>query len=294
MDIRRRPPNPKIKVSNLEYAIPHDDSEPRNILEKIVWEKDREVFVARERLPLDQLKSKINDLPKTLGFLNNLKNHKVLPAVIAEIKKASPSRGLLREDFNPIEIAKAYKKGGAACISVLTDKTFFKGGFDVLTQIRDSVDLPILCKDFIINAYQIYQARVSGADAILLIAAILNDQDLIYLYKIASNLDLDVLVEVHNSEEFSRVISLGLFTLIGINNRDLRSFKTDLNVTRDLALEFADELVKKNILLVSESGLFNRQDLQKVFSYGAKAVLIGEALMKKTDIVSALQELQLS
>ena len=155
MEIRRRPPNPKVQVENLEYAIPHKDSEPRNILEKIVWSKDRELNLARQRVSLEKLKTKINDLPKAKDFLGALKSSSAMPAVIAEIKKASPSKGVIREDFDPVAIAHAYKEGGAACLSVLTDKPFFQGGFEILVQVRQEVDLPILCKDFILSLIHI-------------------------------------------------------------------------------------------------------------------------------------------
>ena len=291
MEIRRRPPNPKVKVANLEYAIPHNEGEPRNILEKIVWEKDREINLARNRIPLEKLKSKISELPEPKNFFHKIKTQTKLPAVIAEIKKASPSKGVIREDFEPTYIARAYKEAGATCLSVLTDKTFFQGGFDILTQVREVVDLPILCKDFILEPYQIYQARSAGADAILLIAAILSDQDLIYLRKIALKLEMTVLVEVHNIDELKRILDLDLFRLIGINNRDLKTFQTDIHTTARLISAFSKELIKKDVLIVSESGLFNRKDLDMVLGFGAKAVLVGEALMRNENIKLALNNL---
>tara|TARA_Y100001968_G_scaffold333208_1_gene394731 strand:+ start:4246 stop:5130 length:885 start_codon:yes stop_codon:yes gene_type:complete len=291
MNIRRRPPNPSIKVANLEYAIPHSDGKPVNILEKIVWEKDREIEIARKKVPLEKLKSQVSDLPRTKDFIAALEQAVKKPAVIAEIKKASPSKGVIREDFDPIEISKAYKKGGASCLSVLTDKTFFQGGFEVLVDVRKNVDLPLLCKDFILSPYQLYQARVAGADAVLFIASILSNQDLIYLGKIATSLGLSILVEVHNANEFERVLDLNTFKLIGINNRDLKSFKTDLLITESLAREFNYPVNNQNIVLVSESGLSTKMDLEKVYGYGAKAVLIGESLMRKENIEKGLREL---
>ncbi len=291
MEIRRRPPNPKVKVANLEYAIPHNEGEPRNILEKIVWEKDREINLARKRFPLEKLKSKISDLPEPKNFFHEIKRQTKLPAVIAEIKKASPSKGLIREDFEPTSIARAYKEAGATCLSVLTDKTFFQGGFEILTQVREVVDLPILCKDFILEPYQVYQARSAGADAILLIAAILSDQDLIYLRKIALKLGMTILVEVHNIDELKRILDLDLFCLIGINNRDLKTFETDIYTTSRLISAFSKELIKKDVLIVSESGLFNKKDLDMVLGFGAKAVLVGEALMRNENIKLALNNL---
>ena len=291
MEIRRRPPNPSVKVANLEYGIPHSESEPKNILEKIVWEKDKEVSLARERIPLHNLKSKIEDLPITKGFTKSLINSETIPAIIAEVKKASPSKGIIREDFDPIEISNAYEKSGATCLSVLTDKQFFQGGFEVLKEVRESVDLPLLCKDFIITPYQIYQARAAGADAVLFIASILSDKDLTYFNKVASSLGLDVLVEVHDKEELDRIINIGEFNLVGINNRDLKTFKTNLNTTILLAKEYKKILTEENITLVSESGFFSRDDLDKAYKCGAKAVLIGEALMREKDIGQALLKL---
>ena len=291
MEIRRRPPNPSVKVANLEYAIPHPDSKPRNILEEIVWEKDIEVEIARKKVSLEDLKKKIEDLPRTKDFIEALKNSKLKPALIAEIKKASPSKGIIREDFDAKMIGKMYQQGGAKCISVLTDKKFFQGGFDVLVEVRKEVDIPILCKDFILYPYQLYQARAAGADAALLIAAILSDSDLKYLSKVAENLGLATLVEVHDYEEFNRVLNISTFKLIGINNRNLKSFKTDLEITKNLANEFSNQIGKNSITIVSESGLFTREDLALVNSYGADAVLVGESLMSQDDILVGVKNL---
>ncbi|MFZ9946026.1 MAG: indole-3-glycerol phosphate synthase TrpC [Vulcanococcus sp.] len=291
MEIRRRPPNPKVKVAHLEYAIPHEESEPRNILEKIVWEKDREVTSARERVSLDQLKKQVAELPPTRDFLAALKAACRKPAVIAEVKKASPSKGVIREDFDPVAIAQGYAAGGASCLSVLTDKQFFQGGFEVLVQVRQVVDLPLLCKDFILSPYQLYQARAAGADAALLIAAILTDADMAYLLKVARALGLTVLVEVHDADELERVLALEGVQLIGINNRDLATFHTDLATTEQLMERFGDPIRAKGCLLVSESGLFSRDDLDRVQSAGADAVLVGESLMRQADVTAALETL---
>jgi indole-3-glycerol phosphate synthase len=291
MEIRRRPPNPSVKVAHLEYAIPHADAEPRHILEKIVWEKDREVETARQRVSLETLKSQIAELPAPRDFLAALRDASSSPAVIAEVKKASPSKGVIRTDFDPVAIASAYAKGGASCLSVLTDKTFFQGGFDVLVEVRQAVELPLLCKDFILTPYQLYQARAAGADAALLIVAILTDQDLSYLAKVAASLGLTVLVEVHDAEELDRVLSIGEFPLIGVNNRDLTTFETDLGTTEVLAKQFAQRLQHQGAFLVSESGLLNRADLSRVEQAGAKAVLVGEALMRQADVCVGLRQL---
>ena len=291
MEIRRRPPNPSVRVAHLEYGTPHPDEKPRHILEEIVWEKDREVTAARERVNLDQLKTQVAKLPATRDFVAALRASCRKPAVIAEVKKASPSKGVIREDFDPVAIAQGYAAGGASCLSVLTDKQFFQGGFEVLVAVREAVDLPLLCKDFILSPYQLYQARAAGADAALLIAAILSDQDLAYLQKVARALGLAVLVEVHDAAELERVLALDGVKLIGINNRDLASFTVDLATTEQLMERFGARVREQGALLVSESGLFNRQDLDRVVSAGADAVLVGEALMRQADVSAALETL---
>jgi indole-3-glycerol phosphate synthase len=299
MQIRRRPPNPSVRVAHLEYGIPHEEEAPRHILEQIVWEKDRETAQARERVSLDSLKQQVLELPPPRDFVAALRACCRRPAVIAEIKKASPSKGVIREHFDPEAIARAYGAGGASCLSVLTDRPFFQGGFDVLVAVRQVVELPLLCKDFILSPYQLYQARVAGADAALLIAAILSDQDLTYLLRVAHGLGLAVLIEVHDSEELERVLALPVWTtpaqaattLIGINNRDLTTFETDLATTEQLTASHGDRLRRCGALLVSESGLFNRSDLDRVQQAGADAVLVGEALMRQDDVTAALETL---
>ena len=291
MEIRRRPPNPSVKVAHLEYGIRHPEEEPRHILEKIVWEKDREIAASRERVSLDQLKKQVADLPPPRDFVAALRASCRKPAVIAEVKKASPSKGVIREDFDPVAIAQGYAAGGASCLSVLTDKTFFQGGFDVLVAVREAVDLPLLCKEFILSPYQLYQARAAGADAALLIAAILEDADLGYLLKVARSLGLAALVEVHDAHEMERVLRLEGVPMIGINNRDLSTFHTDLATTERLTAVYGQEIAARKILLVSESGLFNREDLDRVQSVGADAVLVGEALMRQADVSAALEVL---
>ncbi len=297
MEIRRRPPNPKVKVAHLEYAIPHPEEAPRHILEQIVWEKDREVTSARERLPLQKLKEQVAKLPAPRDFLAALRAACRKPAVIAEVKKASPSKGVIREDFDPVAIAQGYEAGGASCLSVLTDKAFFQGGFEVLIAVREAVGLPLLCKDFILSPYQLYQARAAGADAALLIAAILTDQDFTYLHKVARSLGLAVLVEVHDEQELERVLAIDSLTAagsgvaVGINNRDLTTFAVDLATTERLMQRFGDTLRQRGLLLVSESGLFSREDLDRVQSAGADAVLVGEALMRQPDVTAALETL---
>ena len=291
MEIRRRPPNPSVKVAHLEYGIRHPEEEPRHILEKIVWEKDREIATSRERVSLDQLKRQVADLPPPRDFVAALRAACRKPAVIAEVKKASPSKGVIREDFDPVAIARGYAAGGASCLSVLTDKTFFQGGFEVLVAVREAVDLPLLCKEFILSPYQLYQARAAGADAALLIAAILDDADLGYLLKVARSLGLAALVEVHDAQEMERVLRMEGVPMIGINNRDLSTFHTDLATTERLTAVYGQQITARKTLLVSESGMFNRHDLDRVQSAGADAVLVGEALMRQADVSAALEVL---
>ena len=291
MQIRRRPPNPLVRVAHLTYATPHPESEPRHILEKIVWAKEEELEQARQRVPLQDLQQQVEQLPPTRGFRRALQQAPELPAVIAEIKKASPSRGVIREDFDPVALAQAYAAAGASCISVLTDQQFFQGSFAVLSAVREAVSLPLLCKDFILSPYQLFQARAAGADAALLIAAILSDQDVLYLHKVARQLGLDCLVEVHDAGEMERVLALGM-DLIGINNRDLTTFTTDLAVTQRLAATHCQALRQGDALLVSESGLREHKDLERVAAAGAQAVLVGEALMGQPDVAAALWALR--
>jgi indole-3-glycerol phosphate synthase len=280
-----------VRVAHLQYGIPHDEAAPRHILEEILWEKDRDITASRERVPLEKLKQQVAELPPCRDFVAALRASCRKPAVIAEVKKASPSKGVIRADFDPVSIARGYQAGGASCLSVLTDKAFFQGGFEVLVEVRQAVDLPLLCKDFILTPYQLYQARAAGADAALLIAAILSDQDLTYLLKVAHSLGLAVLLEVHDAAEMERALALEGVDLIGINNRDLTSFHTDLATTEELMARYGERLRSKGALLVSESGLASRDDLDRVMGAGADAVLVGEALMREADVTAALETL---
>ncbi|WP_299407633.1 indole-3-glycerol phosphate synthase TrpC [Acaryochloris sp. IP29b_bin.148] len=286
MHIRRRPPSVAVNVQELQYQVKTPDNEPRNILEKIVWFKETEVEQMRENLSLLDLRKQVANCEPPLKFVDALRQGKTQPALIAEVKKASPSKGVLREDFDPVAIAQAYEAAGASCLSVLTDAEFFQGSFEYLQQIRAAVNLPILCKEFIIYPYQIYLARARGADAVLLIAAILSDQDLTYFLKIAKSLGMAALVEVHTAAELERVMPLSGIELIGINNRDLETFTVNLQVTCDLLAQQGTLLQANNILVVSESGLHTDQDVAQVKQAGAAAVLVGESLVKDTGTLS--------
>lgn len=291
MQIRRRSPNPAVAVSSLRYQVATPDAEPRNILEKIVWHKEEEVDQMREKQPLRELQKQALSAPPTRDFVAALRSGKTKPALIAEVKKASPSKGVIRPDFDPVAIALQYEQGGTSCISVLTDEKFFGGSFDNLAKIRAAVDLPLLCKEFVIYPYQMYLARVLGADAVLLIAAILSDQDLQYFVKIANALSLAALIEVHTLEELDRVLAIDGVSLVGINNRNLEDFSVDLQTTCQLLTARGEQLQKRNILVVSESGLHAPDDLNLVEQAGASAVLIGESLVKQPDPELAIANL---
>jgi indole-3-glycerol phosphate synthase len=291
MEIRRRPPNPAIAVEALQFQINTPDAIPRHILEEIVWQKEVEVDRLRERVSLLDLQKQVQTLPSPHDFLQTLRQQQTRPAVIAEVKKASPSKGVIRADFDPVAIAQAYERGGATCLSVLTDEKFFQGSFENLAKIRAVTNLPLLCKEFIVYPYQIYLARVNGADAVLLIAAILPDQDLQYFLKIIAALGMVALVEVHTLEEFDRVLALSGVMLVGINNRNLQDFSVDLHTTATLLAARREQVRSRNLCIVSESGLYTPTDLHTVAAAGADAVLVGESLMRQPDPGVALAQL---
>ncbi len=291
MQIRRINPSPQVNTGEVIYQSKIPNAEPQHILEEIVWHKETEVAKMRDRLSLFKLRQQVEDVAPAKDFLGALRNPKNNLALIAEVKKASPSKGVIRADFNPVAIAQAYEQGGASCLSVLTDEKFFQGSFDNLSLVRQSVDLPLLCKEFIIYPYQIYYARAKGADAVLLIAAILNDRDLNYFVKIAKALGMTPLIEVHTLAELDRVLAIDGVELIGINNRNLEDFSVSLTTTTQLLEARKDILNDKNILVVSESGIHTSTDLNTVRQAGAKAVLIGESLVKQSDIALAVTNL---
>ncbi len=291
MQIRRINPNPQVNTGEVVYQSNIPNSHPQHILEEIVWFKETEVAKMRDRLSLLELRKQVETVSPPQDFLSALRNGKTNPALIAEVKKASPSKGVIREDFNPVAIAKAYENGGASCLSVLTDSKFFQGSFENLSLVRQAVDLPLLCKEFIIYPYQIYYARAKGADAVLLIAAILSDRDLQYFVKITNLLGMTPLIEVHTLAELDRVLAIDGVTLVGINNRNLEDFAVSLQTTKDILAAKIEELSQRNILVVSESGLHTPEDLKFVQQAGAQAVLIGESLVKQKDIEGAINHL---
>ena len=258
-----------------------------DILKRILARKRQEIDERNRNTSVQELERRIDDADAPRGFVNSLENkiRSGNAAVIAEIKKASPSRGILREDFRPAELAGSYERGGAACLSVLTDIDFFKGADAYLQQARAACSLPVIRKDFIIDPYQVFESRVMGADCILLIVAALGDAMLGELSQLAVQLGMDVLVEVHDSAELERALAVP-GRLIGINNRDLRSFETHLDVTLGMLAEVPDDRI-----VVTESGIHTPADVALLRSHGVNAFLVGEAFMKAADPGEKLAEL---
>ena len=257
------------------------------ILDKILKSKAIEVTGSKSATPIAEIKAKLADVPGPLDFAGGLnRNDSGIPAVIAEVKKASPSKGLIRADFDPEAIAKSYQSAGASAISVLTDNEFFQGCLSFLTKVKQTVTLPVIRKDFIIDEYQIFEARAARADAILLIVAALSKDDLIRFQDCANSLGMAALVEVHDESEMETALDIGA-TLLGINNRNLYTFDVSLDTTARLLPMAKSSGVK----IVSESGIFTREDMKMLGEMGADAVLIGEALMREQDIESKLREL---
>jgi indole-3-glycerol phosphate synthase len=253
-----------------------------NILDKIVSEKRREV--ERLRAQAATIKEFCADREEYRTFAGGLRNARGV-ALIAEVKKASPSAGVICKNFEPVRIAKEYKNAGATALSILTDEKFFQGRIEYLQQIRAVVKLPALRKDFIIDELQVYESVARGADAILLIVAILDDAQLAAFHQLATQLRVSVLVEVHDETELDRALKVGV-EIIGINNRDLQTFQVDLATTERLAAK-----IPKDKLIVAESGIHVRSDVQRVMAAGARAILVGESLMKSDDIAVKAREL---
>ena len=258
-----------------------------DILNKIVAVKHEEIAVARRRAPLALVRADAESRVLTRDFVGAMRRQIAAgqPAVIAEVKKASPSKGVLRADFIPADIAQSYAEFGAACLSVLTDKQFFQGSIDALKQARASCDLPVLRKDFIVDAYQVYESRAIGADCILLIAACLDDAQMADFEAIAQGLGMAVLVEVHDGAELDRALRLKT-PLVGINNRNLRTFE----VTLDTTLALRDRVPAERVL-VTESGILAPADVQRMRDADVHAFLVGEAFMRAADPGLALGQL---
>ncbi|TCZ81207.1 indole-3-glycerol phosphate synthase TrpC [Paenibacillus albiflavus] len=255
-------------------------------LDRIVASKQIEVSQLKEGLSINEAEKVIAELPPCLGFERHLTANKRRPmGLIAEVKKASPSKGLIRADFDPVGLAIDYERAGADCISVLTDQTYFQGNNDYLTMIRRHVNVPLLRKDFTIDPLQIYEARMIGADAVLLIAAILTDKQLRQYLNLTRQLGMDALVEVHDQDELERALTLDV-SLIGINNRNLRTFETSLSTTENLI-----SLVPSHCTVVSESGISGSDDIEYLYQAGARGVLVGEHFMKQHSVYDAVNHL---
>jgi indole-3-glycerol phosphate synthase len=257
------------------------------ILDTILRRKHEEVAARREHVSLFELKARAASAPPARGFADAIdaKIRAGLPAVIAEVKKASPSKGVIRADFDPAAIARSYEAGGAACLSVLTDVDFFQGSDDYLRQARAACALPVLRKDFVVDAYQLYEARALGADCVLLIAAALDDARLSEFAFVAAELGMDVLVEVHDLDELERALPVPA-RLLGINNRNLKTFEVSLQATLDL-----QPMVPADRVLVTESGILAPADVARMRGAGVHAFLVGEAFMRQPDPGAALRDL---
>lgn len=256
-----------------------------NILDRIVATKWQEIAAAKVRVPEVELLARLRDRPPCAGFAAKLRKQGGV-RVIAEVKKASPSAGVIRADFDPVRIAQIYEANGADCLSVLTDETYFQGHLDYLSAVKNAVAIPILRKDFVLDGYQLLEARAAGADAVLLIAEILPGQRIAELHAEAVAFGLDVLVELHDATELPRVLASGA-TLVGVNNRDLRTFTTRLEQTLEIA-----EKIPTDVTLVSESGIRTRADVERLATAGVHAILVGESLMRADDIGAALRALR--
>ena len=258
-----------------------------DILERILQRKREEVAERRRVRPLDELRERVPHAPAPRGFARAIE-HAISagrPAVIAEIKKASPSKGVIREDFDPAKLARAYEQGGATCLSVLTDAPSFQGSLANLELARKAAVMPALRKDFMLDPYQVYEARANGADCILIIMASVDDSAAKALNAAAHDLRMDVLVEVHDEDELKRALQLEA-RLIGINNRDLHTFKVSLETTERLAPK-----VPKDKILVSESGINTHEDCVRLERCGVATFLVGESLMKQKDVTEATRNL---
>ncbi|KAK9824683.1 hypothetical protein WJX72_012373 [[Myrmecia] bisecta] len=298
--IRRRPPEGigSQACGPVDFQVPLSAAnKPANILEEIVWWKAQEIESFKERQPMLRLQMLMKLAPPPRDFIGALRasqQRTSRPGLIAEVKKASPSKGVIKENFDPVEIAKAYEAGGAACLSVLTDRKYFQGSFDYLTAIRQAgVACPLLCKEFIVEAYQLFKARAAGADAVLLIAAVLPNKDLELLIKCAGRVGLQCLIEVHTVPELERVLQLDLEgCMLGINNRDLQTFKVDLNNNKVIMDSAPGQQVKeRGIMMAGESGIFTPEDVAFVQGAGCGAILVGESLVKQDDITAAVEML---
>ena len=252
------------------------------VLDRIVANKREEIALVKQRRDLQALKDAVANAPEIRNFAEALKRYDRI-RLLAEVKKASPSKGVIRPQFQPVDIARAYEAGGAAAISVLTDEPFFQGQLDYLTRIRQTVSIPILRKDFILDEYQVYEARVAGADAVLLIAECLPGDELQHLYECITSLGMTALVELYDPIHLDRVLATGS-PLVGVNNRDLRTFAVDLEHVIRLRPQ-----IPTNVTLVAESGIFTATEVHRLEAAGVDAILVGESLMRQENVEQAVR-----
>ncbi len=259
------------------------------ILDDIIKNKREELIATKALFPVEGIMERLDKVPRPKDFEKAIAFHEGGPdriRIIAEIKRASPSKGIIREYFVPGEIARGYIEGGAAAISIITEEKYFMGKLEYLTALRGNVRLPLLRKDFIVDEYQVYESRVSGADALLLIVSVLSQDDLRKLLELTYRLGMSALVEVHDEKELERALDAGA-RIIGVNNRDLKTFKTDLDTTIRLA-----PYIPRDRVLVSESGFNTHEDITRLKEHGVEAFLIGEALMREENYIKKLRELR--
>ncbi|AFZ56232.1 indole-3-glycerol phosphate synthase TrpC [Anabaena cylindrica FACHB-243] len=273
------------------YPLSISNSRLQPILREIVWQKKLEVAQMQQEMSLASLQRQLTAAPTVRDFFTALQQSFYKPSLIAEVKKVLPNQDTLNQDFDPLAIAKSYERGGATCLSVVTDQKFFQGGFEHLRTIRYRIALPLLCKDFILDPCQIYLARSAGADAVLLIAAILTDQEIHNFLRVIHYLGMNAVIEVHNLTELDRVLKLDDVRIISINNRSLEDFSVNLSTTQQLMAARRSQLQNLSILVVSESGIETSADIALIADAGANAVLMGDSLLQQDNVEEGVRSL---
>jgi indole-3-glycerol phosphate synthase len=274
------------------YSCGISNTQLQPIFREIVWQKRLEIAQLQQEMSLASLQRQLTAAPTVRDFFSALQQSPHKPSIIAEVNKALPNQGIIRADFEPVEIALAYEKGGASCISVVTDQKFYQGSFEYLRAIRYQVPLPLLCKDFILDPCQIYLARASGADGVLLISAILSDRQIQNFLRVIHYLGMNAVVEVHNESELDRMLNLEDLRIISINNRNLQDLNIDINTTKQLLAARRSHLQDLGILVLSESGIETSADLALLANAGTDGVIIGEPLLRQNqDVEKAVRSL---
>ncbi|MDJ0503164.1 MAG: indole-3-glycerol phosphate synthase TrpC [Nostocales cyanobacterium LE14-WE4] len=294
--MRRKGEDSSIKIYHYHadfmiYPTTSYNHQMQAIIKEIVWQKTLEVAQIQKDMSWASLQRQLTAAPTVRDFSTALQLSIYKPSLIAEVKKASLYHSVIRPDFDPVTIAQAYKKGGASCVSVITDQKFFHGGFDHLRAIRYRVGIPLLCKDFIIDPCQIYLARSAGADAILLIAAILTDKQLQNFLQVIHYLGMNAIIQVHNLNDLDRVLALEDVRIVSIDNQSLSDFNININTTQELLAARRSQLQKLGILVISESGIETPDDLSFVAEAGVQTVIMGESLLKENDLEVAVRNL---